>query len=703
MAHEGHDHGEVKPAIVSSSDPRVSAYSDSYELLGQIETTSEGQSLIIWLDDFATNQPVTTATLKAIVNGKEYPAQKNPDGTYRIKADWIGTAGKTDITFAIDASSGPDLLAGTLDVQGDNLFQTGLNWTGSTLVLALVAILGLFVLNIFLGKLIKHPKTKKPLQDNPVTSVQSPTKPQPPPENLLKAVEEPPLPPVQDILIEPGQGKPLDVEKPFVKTAQIINPVQQELVQDVLVEPGQNKPVEATKPFVRPVQEEPVPDQRWGNRAYRPKPLLQEQMRETPLQAQQRETPFTQAEAQLQEQLTMLRQSTQNSEMQKEDLVKSPLPFGGLSAYRPLGLVLMALSIPLLLSWPILAHEGHDHGAPVAVTSGFDTPQRLPNGDLFIPKATQRLLSIRTIIVDKANASRTLELQGQIAPEPDGIGRVQSVVDGRFDTAPNGLPVVGQRVSKGQILGYIVPTVSAADRSSFEGSVGDLDTRILLAEQKLSRITRLAGIVPQKDIDETRIEVKSLKERRIAVKAAVSGREPLLSPISGLVSTVHTLPGQIVSARDNLFEIVDPARLWVEANSFDETVQKDSIVDAYAQISDTESIPLQFIGQSLTLRQQSVPFVFKLLKAPRNAGIGKPVTVLLKTNARVEGIIVPRAAVIRGNNGLSQVWTHSSAETFRPKIVKASSLDGERLVVETGLDPKERVVVEGATILGQVR
>lgn len=345
-----------------------------------------------------------------------------------------------------------------------------------------------------------------------------------------------------------------------------------------------------------------------------------------------------------------------------------------------------------------------DAAEPAAktITITADLPQRLPDGTLFVPKVTQRLLSIRTVLAGESAAGSTIELNGQIISDPNGFGRVQAAVDGRVDAPPVGLVVVGQRVERGQTLAVLTPIVPTADRSVFESTLGEIDTRIALAETKLSRITRIAGVIAQKDIDDTRTELETLKTRRTAVRA--SGRETLTltAPISGVVSLSTAVPGQIATARETLFEIVDPARLWVEAIAYDARLVAD-ITAARAIDPTGDVLTLDYLGRGISARQQGVPLNFSIMAPPSTLVIGKPVTVLLTTKDTRQGLILPQAAVVKGQNGLSIVWTHTQAERFKPNVVKVRPIDGQRLLVEGGLAANERVVIDGATLLNQVR
>ncbi len=60
-------------------------------------------------------------------------------------------------------------------------------------------------------------------------------------------------------------------------------------------------------------------------------------------------------------------------------------------------------------------HEGgHDHGGAASIQSGGERPRKLPEGEVFLPKASQRLLRVRTLIAETAKAQSGAELVGTV-------------------------------------------------------------------------------------------------------------------------------------------------------------------------------------------------------------------------------------------------------------------------------------------------
>lgn len=65
--------------------------------------------------------------------------------------------------------------------------------------------------------------------------------------------------------------------------------------------------------------------------------------------------------------------------------------------------------------------------------------------------------------------------------------------------------------------------------------------------------------------------------------------------------------------------------------------------------------------------------------------------------------MVPDAAIVRGINGLPQVWVKISAEQFKPVAVRVSPIDGEATLILAGLEAGARVVTGGAELINQIR
>lgn len=340
----------------------------------------------------------------------------------------------------------------------------------------------------------------------------------------------------------------------------------------------------------------------------------------------------------------------------------------------------------------------------VPPTMATDLAQRMPDGTLFVPKATQHLLSIRTTLTAGGTAALATELTGTVIAGPANFGRVQPGRPGRIEATTEGLAFVGKRVKKGELLAYVQTYIEAADRANIDSLIAETEGRIEKNKTILSRYMGSPGAVPQVKIDDVRGEIEALKRKREELLPSVARREPVLAPISGVVSLANATVGQIVEARDVLFEIVDPSELWVEAHGHShEASALQAMTAAFAVDKHGHRLPLELAGRGLVLRHQASISTFKILERHDALAVGMPVKVVIQSSARINGFVLPASAIVRGQTGLPIVWIKTDAERFEPQVVKTAPLDGQSVVVTSGLKAEKRVVTDGVTLLNQVR
>ena len=356
------------------------------------------------------------------------------------------------------------------------------------------------------------------------------------------------------------------------------------------------------------------------------------------------------------------------------------------------------------------AHEGEDHSkdkkgaaaAPGHAGSDNASARRLADGGVFMPKPVQRQLGIRTTAAVLGELAQSIELNGRIISDPNAGGRVQSSQSGRIEPGPHGLATLGQKVKKGDVLAFLKPVANAIELGNQRAQLAEITAQHGLTEKKVKRLEALEGSVPQKEIDAARAEFASLAERRIAVGASLNHREALVAPASGVISAAAAVNGQVVEAREVLFEIVDPQRLMVEALAYDAVILAD-IAGASAVLPHGASLPLAFVGGAQQLREQALPLVFRIKPPLPPLAVGQPLKVVVQTRRTVKGVAVPLAALTRSGAGDTVAWVHAGAETFVAKKVRFQALDGATVALIEGIAAGDRVVTAGAAALAQVR
>jgi hypothetical protein len=562
-AHEGHDHGAPSVAPLTAVAPRVEASSESFELVGILR----GETMLVFLDRFASNEPVTGATIDVTADGVAVRAEPQPDGSYLVAAPWLARTGPVDLVFTVTTGEASDLMIGTLDMPDAAA-------TGDAAHVSLI------------GVLVRSP--------------------------VLWVVG------LGLLLVGLALGRALT---PRALRADVI---------DLEAAAAVDQPAPETSPKLK---------RRVGAAV-----LL---------------------------------------------LLSAAAPFPGTARAH--------------------GDEDHDHGPaeqlPASATSpaiAADSPRRLADGSLFVPKPTQRLLTIRTEQVRTGEASRTAAISGRVIADPSAGGQVQAAQGGRIEPPADGLPVIGQRVVRGQILATVTPVITTLERGGVREQLAQIDSGIAITEQRVARLSQLQGSVPQREIDEARRELDGLRQRRRALRPSLEGREVVLASASGVISVANVVTGQLIESGTVLFEIVDPSKLWVEGIAYDPAAVVD-IRAAVAFTADGETLPLELIGRSLTLRQQAVPVLFRITRPSPTLKVGMPVTVILQEARTETGIVLPAASVVGTANGEDVVFEHVSAERFVPHPVRIRPLDGDRVIVLAGLGEGARAVTAGAELLNQIR
>jgi len=530
-AGEGHDHGDAPAAATGTAAPRLTSHSDLFEVVGMLE----GNEMKIYLDRFATNEPVTDAKIEVEIGNIKGIAAAQADGSYIFKNDVFTKPGDLSVSFTVIAGKDADLLAGDLKIDG----------------------------------------------------------------------------PVDDHAHD-----------------------------------------EAAKPWLR-----------WA--AYAGGALLLAAIVFVAMRRRRRAATFASNAAFL--------------------------------------LAACTLIVSTTASFVAIAGPGHDHGEESVPAASGNAPKRQADGGVFLPKLSQRQLGIRTVAVEEASLPKAVELTGRVVADANAGGKVQPTQAGRIEAGPRGLPTLGQAVRKGEVLAVVRASTSAIERANQQSQSTELKSNLELAKKRLLRLEQLEGTVPAKDIEAAKSDVSSLQQRSEAIGASLVALEALVAPVSGVIASSHVVAGQVVDAREVLFEIVDPNRLSVEASAFDAALVGNI---ASASIASTQGIvALQFAGAGRTLREGAIPLLFRTKpgKGTLHLAVNQPVKVILQTKEVVKGFAVPTSAVVKNTSNQDMVWVHTGAETFVPRTVRVVPLSGSMMSVTNGLEAGDRVVSQGAPLVNQVR
>jgi cobalt-zinc-cadmium efflux system membrane fusion protein len=358
-------------------------------------------------------------------------------------------------------------------------------------------------------------------------------------------------------------------------------------------------------------------------------------------------------------------------------------------------LLVLVLAVP-----SARAHEGHDHGANV------EPPAAAPGTVLVMAKPTQFLLGIRTQKVEAAEAAETSRVVGRVVPDPAGFAKVQPSQPARIVSDPEfPLPIPGQHVKRGQVIAVLEPTLSSLERSDKRASLYRVESEIAITEREAARQAALKGLVATKLVEDTRTRLDQLRRERAQLLGTALGRELVRAPVDGVVTDVHVVPGEVVAVDKAMIEIVDPARVRVEAIVHDLALaSRIGAATTTTRLLPDQMVPLTLLGVSprVDALDQGVHAIFAVPEAQAPfLRIGMPVDVFLATGVTKLRIAVPRAAIAEAG-GRQVVFVRNAPETFEARPIRIERVIGPLAEIE-GVKSGEKVVIQGVEQLKALR
>ncbi|PWC90095.1 hypothetical protein TSH100_03685 [Azospirillum sp. TSH100] len=337
----------------------------------------------------------------------------------------------------------------------------------------------------------------------------------------------------------------------------------------------------------------------------------------------------------------------------------------------------------------------------------YDRSARNADGSYFVPKGLQRMFEVRTERAAVSEVRAVRKLNGRVVPDPKAHGRVEAGLLGRFEAPETGIPVVGDEVRKGQILGMVVPVVGVVDRSSVRREIARLTNEIRITAESLE-ITKQFSFVPFREGKVIQLETRlqGLRQEREALLPLLKTQEYLRAPVDGVIASSTAVTGRVTQPGEMVFDIVNPKQLWVEVTVPDPTIAAEASPGsrASARTPEGQSMAVTYMGSGPSVRQQSIPMLFRIDNPPKGLRVGRPVAVLMPgEQAATRGMPVRRAAVAVGSDGIQQVWEQTEPETFVPRVVQTQDIDAQTVLVLNGVTEGARIVVRGTGLMTQLQ
>jgi RND family efflux transporter MFP subunit len=259
----------------------------------------------------------------------------------------------------------------------------------------------------------------------------------------------------------------------------------------------------------------------------------------------------------------------------------------------------------------------------------------------------------------------------------------------------------GESVGRDTLLGRIDAKTLEESRRSVESAVRSADNQVQVARREVDRVETLvqAGALAARELDLARNALTSAEAQLADARSRLVAAERQLadavvrSPMAGIVAGRAVNAGDIVSPGTELFTVVDPSSMRLEASVPSESLSELRI--GAPVVFDVRGYPQPFQGrlERVAPRTDAATRQLPIYVSIPNAG-GKLVGGLFAEGRVVaqsaEGLVVPIAAVNRTGE--------------KPWVLRVADGTTERVDVALGLvDPRtERVQVRSGVNEGDI-
>jgi membrane fusion protein (multidrug efflux system) len=260
----------------------------------------------------------------------------------------------------------------------------------------------------------------------------------------------------------------------------------------------------------------------------------------------------------------------------------------------------------------------------------------------------------------------------------------------------------GQAVRRGQLLARIEARTAGEAVTSAESSVRSQEQALELARRELARAEKLvsAGAVAERAVEAARNDVVRLESEVSSARSRLSnarktlGDATVTAPITGIVAARPVNAGDVVAPGTELYTIVDPSSVQLEASVPSESL---SMVKVGADVAfEVRGYP----GQSFTGKVERI----SPTADPTTRQVPIWVTVDNRSGRLVSGLFADGRVTQASRKGLVVPLSVVSDIDARPSVLRIRGGKVEKVPVQLGLvDPQnERAEVAGGLTEGDV-
>lgn len=317
--------------------------------------------------------------------------------------------------------------------------------------------------------------------------------------------------------------------------------------------------------------------------------------------------------------------------------------------------------------------------------------------------------SVKVMRVQVGNLQSAVEFAGEVRARTES--RLGFRVGGKLLSRPVQL---GQRVHAGELLAQLDAQdfQLAADAARAQLAAAQTNRDLALADLKRFKELRDQNFISGAELERREANYKAAQAQVDQAQAQAKGQgnqsayARLLADGAGVVTAVDAEPGQVLGAgtpvvrlaldgpRDVLFNVPEDKVAAIKVGA-------QAAVRVWGSAKEVQAAVREVAASADPVTRT---FAVKLaLPASENLPLGATVTVVPKAFSRAEttAIMLPTSALQRQGDKAA-VWVLDEASmTVQARPIEIATVDGNAVVVASGLEPGMQVVLTGVHVLNQ--
>lgn len=339
-------------------------------------------------------------------------------------------------------------------------------------------------------------------------------------------------------------------------------------------------------------------------------------------------------------------------------------------------------------------------------------PAAAPSNHVQLTAEAIKRAQISIAKLERRALSSGAAIAAEVQFDPTSTAHVGPLAAGRITRVAVEL---GQHVKRGELLGV----VSSGDASGVRSRLVQARARQASAHATLRRQEQLAHegigaqralIEAQTTVSELRAEVEGLERQLSALGSGSNdkGELSLLSPIDGVVVSVHGTLGESANVDQPVFVVTDPKRVWMRGDVPELEIPRlalgePAVVRLHAYPDLALAGTITYIAPALEERTRTLPIRVSINEPDprlRSGMFGSLELLGTDKDTRVLAVPVDAVTTLEGQDVV--FVADSEPNTFHPAAVQLGRRASGYYEVRSGLQEGDNIAISGSFTLKSV-